>query len=102
MLWQFLNLKGLLWPLQKVPAKREEWKSGFYHVAKKANVPICLAYLDYKNKIAGVGKVIFPTENMAEDMKSIMEYKGKAAKFPEFSTDLRYSNLFFMACSQIT
>ena len=74
-------------------SKREEWKSGFYHVAKKANVPICLAYLDYKNKIAGVGKVIFPSENMAEDMKSIMEfYKGKAAKFPDkFSTDLRYS-----------
>ena len=68
----------------------EKW---FLSCCQKANVPICLAYLDYKNKIAGVGKVIFPTENMAEDMKSIMEfYKGKAAKFPDkFSTDLRYS-----------
>ena len=36
-------------------SKREEWKSGFYHIAKKANVLICLGYLDYKNKIAGVG-----------------------------------------------
>ena len=72
---------------------KKEWKSGFYHVAKKANVPICLAYLDYKNKIAGVGKVIFPTDNMAADMKMIMDfYKEIVAKFPHnFSTDLRYS-----------
>ena len=72
---------------------KKEWKSGFYHVAKKANVPICLAYLDYKNKIAGVGKVIFPTDNMAADMKVIMDfYKEIVAKFPHnFSTDLRYS-----------
>ena len=74
-------------------SKREEWKSGFYYVAIKANVPICLAYLDYKKKIAGVGKVIFPSNNLVEDMKSIMDfYKGKGAKFPnKFSIDLRYS-----------
>ena len=49
--------------------------------------------LDYKNKIAGVGKVIFPTDNMAADMKVIMDfYKEIVAKFPHnFSTDLRYS-----------
>ena len=71
---------------------RKEWKSGFYHVAKKANVPICLAYLDYKNKIAGVGKVIFPTDNMAADMKMIMDFYKIVAKFPhKFSIDLRYT-----------
>ena len=74
-------------------SKVKQWKSGFYQIAKKANVPICLGYVDYKNKIAGVGKVIFPSNNTNEDMRKIMDfYKTKTAKFPDkFSTDLRYS-----------
>ena len=73
-------------------SKKEEWKSGFYHIAKKANVPICLGYLDYKNKIAGVGKVIYPSDDVINDMKNIMAfYKDKFPKFPEkFSIDIRY------------
>ncbi|GIR59217.1 MAG: hypothetical protein CM15mP65_17980 [Crocinitomicaceae bacterium] len=61
--------------------------------SQESQCAICLAYLDYKNKIAGVGKVIFPTDNMAADMKMIMDfYKEIVAKFPHnFSTDLRYS-----------
>ena len=74
-------------------SKVKEWRSGFYQLAKKANVPICLGYVDYKNKIAGVGGVIFPSNNTNEDMKKIMDfYKTKTAKFPDkFSIDLRYS-----------
>ena len=74
-------------------AKREQWKTGFYFVAKKANVPICLAFLDYKNKVAGVGKTIVPSDNIEKDMKEIMSfYKDKTAKFPnKFSVDLRYT-----------
>jgi 1-acyl-sn-glycerol-3-phosphate acyltransferase len=73
-------------------SKRTEWKSGFYHLAKMANVPICLGYIDYKNKIAGVGDVIYPSEDITADMKKIMAfYKGEIAKFPEkFSIDIRY------------
>ena len=71
---------------------RKEWKSGFYEVAKMANVPICLGYVDFKTKTAGVGGVIFPKDKMKEDMKKIMDfYKTKTPKFPEmFSVDLRY------------
>lgn len=71
---------------------REEWKSGFYHVAKMANVPITLGYLDYEKKIAGVGKTIYPSDDMEKDMREIMDfYKHKAPKHPEkFSLDKRY------------
>lgn len=71
----------------------DKWKTGFYHVAKIANVPICLGYLDYKNKIAGVGKSILPSGDIAKDMKEIMSfYLSKGAKFPEkFSLDVRYA-----------
>ena len=73
-------------------SKTEEWKSGFYRLAKQARVPICLGYLDYKTKTSGVGDVIFPTENMKEDFQKIMSfYQTKTPKFPEkFSVDLKY------------
>lgn len=71
---------------------RTEWKTGFYHTAKLANVPILCGYLDYKNKIAGIGKIIYPSSNMEQDLKEIMQfYNTIQGKNPEqFSVDLRY------------
>jgi 1-acyl-sn-glycerol-3-phosphate acyltransferase len=69
-----------------------QWKTGFYYVALTASVPIVLAYLDYEKKEAGIGKVIYPSGDIAADMKEIMLfYKDIKAKFPEkFSLDERY------------
>ncbi|AWD70825.1 1-acyl-sn-glycerol-3-phosphate acyltransferase [Acinetobacter schindleri] len=73
-------------------ARQEQWKTGFYYVAVNAGVPIALAYMDYEQKKAGVGKIIHPTGNFEEDMAEIMDfYAGIQAKFPkEFSVDQRY------------
>ena len=73
--------------------RREEWKSGFYHIAMQAGVPIALAFMDYQQKVTGVGKVVYPTGNIEADMKEIMDfYAPIQAKFPEkFSVDTRYS-----------
>jgi 1-acyl-sn-glycerol-3-phosphate acyltransferase len=70
----------------------KEWKTGFYHVAKRAGVPIALGYMDYAKKEAGVGKIIYPSDDMAADMRQIMDfYKTITPKFPEkFSLDVRY------------
>jgi len=72
-------------------SKRTEWKTGFYHIATTAKVPICLGYVDYKAKKAGIGKTLYPT-NFEADMKEIMNfYQGISGKFPEnFSVDTRY------------
>ena len=43
-------------------SKREQWKTGFYHIAKGAGVPICLGYIDYKEKKAGISKTIYPSD----------------------------------------
>ena len=71
---------------------RTKWKTGFYHVAAGANVPVALGYLDYMNKIAGVGKMVYPSGDMHKDMKEIMEfYKDIKGKYPEkFSIDAEY------------
>ncbi len=72
---------------------RTKWKTGFYHVAVGAGVPIGLGYLDYKNKVAGVGKMLYPSGDMQKDMREIMAfYKNIQGQNPElFSVDLDYA-----------
>lgn len=53
---------------------RQRWRTGFYHVAVGANVPILLGYLDYKDKRAGIGEVIQPSGDIDADMRKIMEF----------------------------
>ena len=71
---------------------RTEWKSGFYHVAKMANVPIGLGYLDYKNRIGGIHHMVQPSDDKEAVMREIANfYKDIPAKHPDkFSPDLRY------------
>lgn len=73
-------------------SKQEQWKTGFYHVAIGAGVPIALAYMDYAKKKTGVGKIVYPTGNFEEDMAEIMSFYAQIhAKFPQdFSVDTRY------------
>ena len=74
---------------------RTEWKTGFYYVAKRANVPIALGYLDFDKKIAGVGKLVYPSDDMEADLREIMAfYKPIGPKYKElFSVDLRYDTV---------
>lgn len=71
---------------------RTKWKMGFYHTAMKAKVPICLGYLDYKKKEAGIGPSYELTGDVDKDMKFIHAfYKDIQGKYPEkFSLDERY------------
>ena len=73
-------------------SRQEQWKTGFYHVAVNAGVPIALAYMDYEKKKTGVGKVVYPTGDYEKDMHEIMEFYAQiAGKIPEnFSVDTRY------------
>lgn len=62
----------------------DKWKMGFYHIAVKANVPIQLAYIDYKKKELGVLDIFQPTGDENADLEKIQQcYKGINARFPE-------------------
>lgn len=64
--------------------KVAHWKSGFYHIAVQANVPLVLGFLDYKNKTAGFGKIIHLTGNVQQDMNEIKAfYADKTGKNPD-------------------
>lgn len=65
------------------------WKTGFYYIAHGAGVPLGLAYVDFKEKIGGVGKLFYPSGNIDEDMISIQHfYAGFTGKNPQhFDSD---------------
>lgn len=64
--------------------KVEKWKTGFYHIAVGAQVPIILAFLDYKTKSGGVGAIVHPTGDMKADFKKIRDfYQTVTARYPE-------------------
>ncbi len=59
------------------------WKRGFYHIAKKAGVPIVLGYMDYRRKVVGIGPVFYPGDDIEKDMREIaVFYSTIQAKFP--------------------
>lgn len=61
-----------------------EWKTGFYHTAVMAGVPIVVGFVDYKEKRAGFGPTIYPSGNIEEDFETIKAfYRTKTGKYPE-------------------
>jgi len=54
--------------------KVTRWKSGFYHIARGAGVPVVLAFLDYRQKEGGLGPVFRPTGNFEADMGEILRF----------------------------
>ncbi|MBT3711769.1 MAG: glycerol acyltransferase [Anaerolineae bacterium] len=62
----------------------DHWKTGFYHIAKGAQVSIAMAFLDYSKKACGIGGHFLPSENLKADMQILKEfYSGVVGKFPE-------------------
>jgi 1-acyl-sn-glycerol-3-phosphate acyltransferase len=76
-------------------SRRNEWKLGFYYTALAANVPIALAYCDYKNKRVGIGRIIQPSQDLDATMREVIDfyrqYEG-LGKYPDnFALDKRFS-----------
>lgn len=64
--------------------KVQKWKSGFYWMAKGANVPIVLFYADYKLKILGCGPVIQPSGDYEADVAQMKAFMAtKTPKNPD-------------------
>ncbi|MBB1072864.1 lysophospholipid acyltransferase family protein [Rhodoferax sp. 4810] len=79
----------LIVPPEGTRSKTRYWKTGFYHIAQAAQVPIVMAYMDYSRKISGLGPVFYPTGDLEADMLSIKAFyapfKGKNAE--QFQAD---------------
>jgi 1-acyl-sn-glycerol-3-phosphate acyltransferase len=76
----------LIVPPEGTRSKTRYWKTGFYHIARTANVPIVMAYMDYADKRSGLGPLFEPTGDIDADMNAIKAFyapfRGKnAAQF---------------------
>lgn len=64
--------------------KVAQWRSGFWHIAKQADVPICLVGLDYQSKQFVFGPCLTPGENFADDLQQMRAFfQQTTAKYPE-------------------
>ncbi len=60
------------------------WKSGFYYIARKANVPVQTFFLDTATKTIGWGPIFHLTDDKHADLARIEEfYRGKQGFKPE-------------------
>jgi 1-acyl-sn-glycerol-3-phosphate acyltransferase len=66
------------------------WRSGFYHIALGAQVPIALAYADYRRKVGGIGHIFVPSGDVDADMAIIRDfYSGIVGKRPDQFGEIR-------------
>lgn len=59
----------------------DNWKTGFYYIAKKANVPIIMFTFDFENKQNKISEPFYPTDDIEADFKYMRRFfhgvKGK-------------------------
>tara|TARA_B110000977_G_scaffold170545_1_gene221360 strand:- start:308 stop:862 length:555 start_codon:yes stop_codon:yes gene_type:complete len=61
-----------------------KWKTGFYHIATGANVPLVLGFVDYKKKEVGFGPLVYLTGDFEKDMTLIQNFfSDKSPRFSE-------------------
>jgi len=66
--------------------KVETWKTGFYYIAKTANVPVIPVAFDYSTKTVSIDKPHYLTNDIAVDLKQLQaRYKNIVGKKPEYS-----------------
>ncbi len=80
----------LVVPAEGTRSHTEYWKSGFYHIAKTAGVPIVLSFLDFKRKRGGFGPAIMPSDDVKADMDQIRKfYAEMEGKYHELIGPIR-------------
>ncbi|MGV7207350.1 1-acyl-sn-glycerol-3-phosphate acyltransferase [Oxalobacteraceae bacterium A2-2] len=63
---------------------RPNWKSGFYHLALEARVPLLLVYIDYPNKILAVKDHLTLSGDQEQDLAAMRSvYQGHHGKYPQ-------------------
>jgi 1-acyl-sn-glycerol-3-phosphate acyltransferase len=74
----------VLVPPEGTRSKVKEWKTGFYHIANNAGVPILMGYLDVAKKEAGLADFFYPTGMVEQDISEIRKfYKDKRGIKPQ-------------------
>jgi 1-acyl-sn-glycerol-3-phosphate acyltransferase len=66
-------------------------RSGFYHLAVAAGVPVGLGFFDYGRRIIGITRWATMTGDVERDLATLREfYADKRGKFPEKASPLTF------------
>jgi 1-acyl-sn-glycerol-3-phosphate acyltransferase len=71
-------------PPEGTRGRAPHWKTGFYHIARGADVPIVLGFIDYGRKVAGLGPAFIPTGDLQRDFEVFRAfYENVQPKHPD-------------------
>ena len=74
----------LVVPTEGTRDRAAHWKSGFYHIARGASVPIVPSFLDFSRKRGGFGPALETSGDVGADMQYFRDfYAGMIGKFPD-------------------
>jgi 1-acyl-sn-glycerol-3-phosphate acyltransferase len=60
------------------------WKTGFYYIALRSDVPIVMGFADYRRRIVGLGPALHPTGDIEADFVAIRAfYANMSGKHPD-------------------
>ena len=66
------------------------WKSGFWHLAREARVPIGLGFIDYVKREVGIGAWMDAGDDARTDLERMAEfYTGRTGRRPELAGPVR-------------
>jgi len=74
---QALRSKPVCWVVLAPEGTRrrvERWRTGFWHIARQADVPVCCLYLHYPEKTFGIGPVLEMSDDMHADIAKLRAY----------------------------
>lgn len=81
---------ALVMPPEGSRSRMPYWKSGFYYVARGADVPIVMSYLDFSRREGGIGPMLQPGGDMVADMAHLRAfYADKRGLYPEKESPVR-------------
>jgi len=64
--------------------KVDRWKTGFYHIAMGAHIPLVMCSFDWGRKIVRFSEPFYPTGDLEEDFEQIRDFfQGVLGKHPE-------------------
>jgi len=65
-------------------SRADGWKTGFYYIAREADVPIVMGFVDYARREAGLGPMIYPIGAKEEVLEQLRAFYGdKTGLYPD-------------------
>lgn len=65
---------------------RQEWRTGFLHIAVAAGVPVQLGVIDYRRKMIEITEEFMPSGDISEDLREVKRFYSHhkdAARYPD-------------------